>query len=217
MGNGEWGMENEKKGRRHSPPPPCLHSPFSIPHSPFPIPHSPFLRLFLTGARGSGKTTVAGLLAARLGWAAIDADAELEVRAGTSIRELFARHGEAYFRELEAGLLGELARRERVVVATGGGVVLRPENRELLRRSGPVVWLRASPEVMWARVAEDPSSADRRPNLAGGGLDEMRQVLAAREALYRECADHAVETGGRSPEEVAGEVFAWWSGRERLE
>src|SRR5262245_3836350 len=104
MGNGEWGMRRRGVGTRR----PLLAF----------IPPSPFLRLFLTGARGSGKTTVAGLLAARLGWAAIDADAELEVRAGTSIRELFARHGEAYFRELEAGLLGELARRERVVVAT---------------------------------------------------------------------------------------------------
>jgi shikimate kinase len=189
-------------------------------HSPFPIPHSPFVRLFLTGARGSGKSTVAGLLAARLGWAAIDADGELEARAGASIRELFALRGEAHFRDLEASLLAELARREGVVVATGGGVVLRPENRALLRRGGPVVWLRASPEVLWARVAEDPSSSDRRPNLAGGGLDEMRRVLEAREALYRECAHHAVETTGRSPEEVADEVFAWWSGRagrERLE
>lgn len=166
--------------------------------------------LFLVGARGSGKSTVAAALAARLGWAWVDADAAVEARAGCSIRQLFARHGEAHFRDLEAAVLAELAAAARAVVATGGGAVLREANRRLMRRAGAVVWLRARPEALWARVAADATTAARRPDLAGGGLDEMRQVVAAREPLYRECAHLAVETEGRSPQAIADEVARWW-------
>src|SRR4051812_2610937 len=90
-------------------------------------------RIFLIGPRGSGKTTVARLLAAALEWDEIDADAELEARAGCSIREVFETEGEAGFRQREADVLAELCLRNGVVVATGGGVILRPENRERLK------------------------------------------------------------------------------------
>src|SRR4051812_20716847 len=93
-------------------------------------------RLFLVGPRGSGKSTVAALLARRLGWGWVDADALLEERAGRTIRDLFAEEGEPGFREREASLLAELCGRARHVIATGGGVVLRPASREAMRRAG---------------------------------------------------------------------------------
>ncbi|MBY0228554.1 MAG: shikimate kinase, partial [Gemmataceae bacterium] len=144
--------------------------------------------LFLIGARGSGKTTAARLVAERLGRDWIDADAELERRAGRTVSELFAAEGEAAFRALESEVLADLCGRTRLVVATGGGVVLSPINRERMRSTGRVVWLRADPTALWARISADPTTAARRPALAGGGPEEVAQVLAAREALYQECA-----------------------------
>src|SRR3954451_19032791 len=96
--------------------------------------------IFLIGPRGSGKSTVAALAAGRLGMGWIDADTLLESRAGQSIRALFASEGEAVFRQREADLLAELCQLRNHVIATGGGVVLREDNRRLLRQAGLVVW-----------------------------------------------------------------------------
>src|SRR2546423_1679630 len=112
--------------------------------SPHPLTPSPFHPvLFLVGPRGSGKSTLARLLAARLGWDWIDADAELERRSGRCIRDLFTDEGESAFREREAAVLLDLCRLQRHVIATGGGVVMRPDNRARLRATGGVVWLTA--------------------------------------------------------------------------
>jgi shikimate kinase len=164
------------------------------------------LVIFLIGPRGSGKTTVARLLAERLGWAWLDADDELEKRYGQSIRAIFAAEGEAGFREKEAALLAELCGRLHHVIATGGGVVLREANRQRLRASGRVVWLTADIETLWRRLQADDSTAERRPALTIGGREEIAEVLRVREPLYRSCADHVIETAGRSPEEIAAEI-----------
>ena len=113
----------------------------------------------LIGYRGAGKSTVARLLAERLGWAWVDADVELEQRAGCAIRALFEGEGEAGFRRREAALLAELCERPRLVLATGGGVILREDNRALLRRKAWVVWLTADAETLWRRLESDPASA----------------------------------------------------------
>lgn len=165
------------------------------------------MKVFLIGPRGSGKTTVARLLAERLGWSWRDADAVLEERSGKSVRTLFAEEGEAGFREREQAVLAELCRQGPLVVATGGGVVLREANRTLLRRSGWCVWLRADAETLWQRLCADASTTERRPALSGGGHAEVVEVLRCREPLYRECADLVVETAGRTPEAVAEEVL----------
>jgi shikimate kinase len=170
---------------------------------------SPCLLVFLIGARGSGKTTVARLLAERLGWSRVDADEMLEARAGCSIRAVFAAEGEAGFREREAQILAELAQRSRCVIATGGGVVLREANRALLRR-GRVVWLTADADTLWSRMQGDRTTAERRPALTVGGQAEVAEVLRVREPLYRACADLVVPTAGRSPEDIAAEIFAAW-------
>jgi shikimate kinase len=175
------------------------------------------LNIFLIGPRGSGKSTVARLLAARLGWGLVDADAELERRAALTIREVFDREGEAGFRERESAVLADLCRGERQVIATGGGVVLRADNRARLRAGGWVVWLTDAAVVLRQRLMSDTATAERRPSLTGAGavaLEEIEQVLRQRLPLYEECADVALTTGGRTPEEVADAVLAAWRARQ---
>jgi shikimate kinase len=164
--------------------------------------------LFLIGARGTGKTTVARLLAARLQWPWIDADDVIEQQFGRSVRDIFAQEGEAGFRIKEASVLAALCDRRQHVIATGGGVVLRADNRERLRQAGKVVWLTADPVTLWQRLQNDPHTAERRPNLSVGGLVEIEETLRVREPFYRACADSIVSTAGRSPEEVTAVVLA---------
>jgi shikimate kinase len=163
--------------------------------------------LFLIGPRGTGKTTVAQLLAERLGWSWIDADAVLEERCGRSIRLIFEEEGEAGFRQKEAALLEEFCRCRDQVIATGGGVVLGAANRESLRASGQVVWLTADAQVLWQRVQSDATTRERRPPLAGGGLAEIQKLLEARRPLYQECADITIDTTDRSAAAVADEIM----------
>jgi shikimate kinase len=173
------------------------------------------MTLLLIGYRGTGKSTVARLVAERLGWPWIDADVELEQRAGKSIAEIFREDSEKAFRDLESQVLAELIRLERHVLALGGGVVLRPENRKLIKQAGSVVWLTADPATIQSRIAEDPMTAARRPNLtASGGIDEIRTLLAQREPLYRECATLVIDTVGSTLAEVADEILvAKFAGR----
>jgi shikimate kinase len=166
------------------------------------------LALFLIGYRGTGKTTVARLLAQRLGWKWLDADAELEARHGRSIRAIFADEGEAGFRDKEAAVLADLCTLKGHVIASGGGVVLRPENRERLRAAGKVVWLTGDARTLWARLQQDTSTPERRPNLTQGGLAEIEELLKAREPFYAACAHFTVNTTGRSPEEVVEFILA---------
>jgi shikimate kinase len=165
--------------------------------------------VMLIGYRGTGKSTVARLLAERLGWAWIDADDEIERRAGRTIREIFAIGGEVAFRGWESQVVEDLSRRRHSVVALGGGAVLRHENRAWIRE-GWVVWLTAPAETVLARVAADPATASRRPNLTvSGGLAEIQQLLIVREPLYRECADCVVNTVDKTPEQVTGEIVCF--------
>ncbi len=163
----------------------------------------------LIGYRGSGKTTVARQLALRLGWDWIDADVEIELLAGKSIAAIFADDGEEVFRDLESPLVVELCRRQRVAIALGGGAVLREVNREAISTCGAVVWLRASVDDLERRIAADPASAARRPNLtAAGGRVEIERLLAERTPHYRACATLEVETDSRFPAEIADEIAA---------
>ncbi len=183
----------------------------TVHHSP-PFAPSP-TRIILIGYRGSGKTTVGRLLAERLSWEFADADDLIESHAGCSIAAIFKAEGEPGFRDREAAALRELCARDRLVLATGGGAVLRPTNRELLRVAGFVAWLITSPEVAWQRLQIDPATAERRPNLTAiGGIDEVRTLIAAREPLYRELAHFAVNTDTPSPEAVAADILTAWNG-----
>lgn len=165
----------------------------------------------LVGYRGSGKSTVAAPLAARLGCDWIDADAVVEREAGRTIREIFADEGEPGFRARERRAMVELLKRDRLVLAAGGGAVLDPQTRRDVRAAGPVVWLQAPVETLAARIAGDPATAARRPRLLTGDrpagvADEIARLLSLREPLYRESATLIVDTEGRTVAEIVDEI-----------
>jgi shikimate kinase len=160
----------------------------------------------LIGYRGSGKSTVAQALATELGWEAIDADTVTEQEAGCSIREIFAAEGEPGFRRRERDVLSRLLQRDRLVLAAGGGAVLNGETRREMKAAGPVVWLQASVAMLEKRIAADPMTGARRPNLAGGGTDEITRLLMEREPLYRECASHTVDTDNLSVADIVERI-----------
>jgi len=155
----------------------------------------------LTGYRGTGKTTLAPVLAARLGWEWVDADAELQRRAGRSIRDIFATDGEPEFRRLERQTLVDLLQRDRLIIAAGGGAILNEHTRRDLQTAGPVVWLKASVDTIEQRLRTDSATVAQRPHLtSSGGRAEIEQLLAIREPLYRECASIVIETDSLQPD-----------------
>ena len=145
---------------------------------------------------GSGKSTVARQLARRLQQPVFDCDSVIEARLGCSIRTYFGEFGEAAFRDIEAQVFDELTRTGGgSVIATGGGTVLRAENRERMRARGVVIYLRTSPEHIFSRLKRDT----KRPLLqVDDPLRRLRALYAEREPLYREVAHHVVETRGQS-------------------
>ena len=158
---------------------------------------------------GSGKTAVAEALAVKLGWTAIDTDDIIEKQAGITIAELFSSQGEESFRAAETAAICSLEDKgEPLVVSVGGGAVIRPSNREAMRRLGTVVWLRAQPERLAARVG----SGEGRPVLGGGGLGvegaaaRLSELAEQRRPFYEQVADLVVDTDQLVPEEVAGEI-----------
>ncbi len=162
------------------------------------------MNLGLIGYRGTGKTTVAQLLAEMLNWDWVDLDQQIELAAGRSIAEIFQADGEPEFRRIESQVLADHCGCHRTVLATGGGIVLAAENRQRLTQLSAVVWLTASPRTLWQRIQRDAGTGSRRPNLtATGGLAEVERLLQVRAPLYRQCATLEVDTENRSPREVA--------------
>ncbi len=172
------------------------------------------MRITLIGYRGCGKSTLAPLLARRMNCGWVDADVVIEQQAGCTIKEIFAREGEPGFRQREAAVLAELLRRDPLVIAAGGGAILNAQTRQLMRAAGPVIWLQAPLETLAARIAGDATTAERRPNLAGGGTAEIAQMLAFREPLYRETATLTLDTGSRPPAELVDEILAQLADRD---
>lgn len=167
----------------------------------------PLTRIILTGFSGSGKSTVAALLAARLGWESVDTDNLIVERAGRSITQIFAEDGEARFRELETEALREACSREWVVIACGGGAILSATNRKLLADGGFIVCLEARPETLLARLQrEDAGELRQRPLLdTEDALGRIRDLKARRQPYYA-LADYTIHTDSLTPEEVAAEV-----------
>lgn len=171
------------------------------------------LGLALVGYRGTGKSTVGRLLAERTGRPFVDADHEIEARAGRSIRSIFEGSGEPAFRDWEERVLREVAEgRPGAVLATGGGAILREANRRTLRAFGLVVWLRAEPQVLARRLEADARTRAARPALtSAGALHEIADVLASRTPLYQAVADACVDTEGKSIAEVVDAILELWS------
>ena len=160
--------------------------------------------LILAGFMGAGKTTVGKLCAQALGWTFLDTDVEIEQREGKTIPQLFAQHGEAYFRARETELAREIAGRKNLVVATGGGMIMNAENRAVLLQAGVCVALMATPEEVMKRLG--PEAAARRPMLQGGKPEErIAQLLKERAPAYAELHYH-INTNAMTPERIAQHV-----------
>ena len=156
--------------------------------------------LVLVGPMGAGKTSVGRRLAERLGLAFADVDREIEAHAGASVATIFECEGEAGFRARETATLAELLAGEEHLVATGGGAVLDPANRRLLRERGFVVYLRIDVPGQLQRLARDRA----RPLLQREDREDvLRQFAAAREPLYAEIADLGFDTDGMAPGDAA--------------
>lgn len=164
-------------------------------------------RIALVGLRGAGKTSVGQALARELEAPFVELDRRVEALAGMDLANLFALHGEELFHRLEAEALeAVLAEGDHVVIAAGGSIVAAPATFERLLRTCRTVWLHAAPEEHMRRVREQ---GDRRPMQdRPRAMDELRAILAAREPLYARC-ELAVDTTGRSVDDVAAEVLRW--------
>jgi shikimate kinase len=165
--------------------------------------------LALVGFRGTGKTTVGRLLASAMNRRFVDVDREIECRSGRSIAAIFAETGEAAFRDWEECTLAEVFELyPEAVVATGGGSVMREHNRSQMRAFGQIVWLTADPDELARRLQTDERGQDVRPPLTSKGvIEEISHVLRERLPIYQRLADLVIETGGKSPEEVASAIL----------
>jgi shikimate kinase len=149
-------------------------------------------RIALVGMPGSGKSTVGRMLARHLGTRFVDSDHEIEARIGASIRTFFEQHGEARFRDIEHEALDDLTAGSGGIIATGGGAVLRDDNRALLRERTHVVYLRSSPEELFKRLRHDT----QRPLLqVRDPLKRLRDLFELRDPLYLDAAHFVIETG----------------------
>lgn len=165
---------------------------------------SPPLRLALVAMPGAGKSTVGRLLAKTMAMPFVDLDQQLEARLGMGIKAFFAQHGESAFRDAEEQQLAMACAQGPMVLATGGGAVLRPANRDLLHRSCTVVYLRTSPDELFRRLKHDRS----RPLLqVDDPLRKLRELYKERDPLYRRTAHFVIETGRPSVHTLANMIL----------
>lgn len=164
------------------------------------------MNLVLIGYRGTGKSTVGRLLAQRLKRELISTDAEVIRRAGRSIPDIVKASGWDHFRDLESAVCRDLSNRDGLVIDTGGGAILRPQNVACLKSNGTLYWLTAEVATITARIGGDT----QRPSLTGSKsfTDEIEEVLRERRPRYQAAADHVIPTDGRSPEDVARAILA---------
>ncbi len=159
--------------------------------------------IILTGFMGTGKTTLGLLLAKRIDYEFIDTDAMIEGQIGQTITELFQKRGEAAFRKLESELVEKLAQKEGLVIATGGGLVLNPRNVALLRKTGKIICLTASPEEILVRVTKSPNV---RPLLQEEDPQaKIIELLRQRSSVYQQFLQ--LSTSDLSPDKLVEEIL----------
>jgi len=164
---------------------------------------SPSGNIYLVGLMGAGKTSVGRLLAKRLQKSFLDSDHEIEARTGVRIPVIFEIEGEAGFRRREASVVQELVALSDIVLATGGGAVLDPNNREALHSTGTVIYLRAAPSELYLRTRHDRN----RPLLrTADPLAKLEELHRIRDPLYRECAHLIVDTGNQAIRSLVGRI-----------
>lgn len=155
--------------------------------------------IFFIGLMGAGKTTIGRLLAKQLGRDFYDSDVEVERKTGVKIPLIFELEGEAGFRKRETAAIEELSQLRDIVMATGGGAVLLPENRALLKRNGKVIYLRAKVNDLYQRTRHDKT----RPLLQGGNAKQkLERLYQERDPIYTNLADYIVDTGAQSANDI---------------
>ena len=164
------------------------------------------MNIVLIGYRGTGKSTVGKVLAARLGWPQVSTDAEIVRGAGRSVPEIVAQHGWEHFRDLESTVCREFSAQDRLIIDTGGGAILRQENVDCLKKNGVLFWLTASVATIASRIGGDT----QRPSLTGtkSFVEEIEEVLAVRTPKYREAADHIVPTDGCTINQIVETILS---------
>ena len=162
--------------------------------------------IILVGFMGTGKTVTGRVLAERTGLELVDMDSIIEERAGRPISEIFATDGEAGFRKLERALAHELSQRQGLVISTGGGIVLNPDNLADFEKTGLVVCLTASPETIFQRLENDTT----RPLLSGDKKGQISGILATRKPLY-DAIEHQIDGDRLDPEGRAEAILALYT------
>ena len=159
--------------------------------------------IYLIGFMGTGKSTVSRALHRSLAWNEIDVDTVIETEQQTKITDIFAEHGEAYFRDIETACLKSLSERESAIISCGGGAVLCSENVEIMQASGTIVLLTATPETVYQRVKHSTN----RPVLNGNmNVEFITELMEKRREAYEKASQVQVSTDGKSPEEIAKEI-----------
>jgi shikimate kinase len=166
------------------------------------------MNIVLIGYRGTGKSVVAGLVAERLHMAVISMDAQIIKNAGMSIPDIVEKHGWAVFRDMESEVARELSARDSIIIDTGGGVIERSENIDVLQKQGCIIWLQASADVIVSRIQDDIA----RPSLTGekSFTDEVAEILAQRVPKYADAAQYQIDTDQLTPEQVAANIIEIW-------
>jgi len=164
------------------------------------------VNIVLIGYRGTGKSTVANLLAQRLHRPVISTDAEIIAKAGLSIPDIVQQFGWEHFRELETTICRGVTDQKDLVIDTGGGVILKDENVAALKSHGLIFWLTAEISTIAARIGDDT----QRPSLSGAKtfIEEIEEVLHDREPKYRDASDHVVPTDSLTPEQIVESILA---------
>ena len=160
--------------------------------------------IFLIGFMGSGKSTIARLLAKETGKELIEMDETIEAEAGCSINQIFEDHGEGYFRDLESELVARIADKGATVVSCGGGAVLRAENVETMKKNGTIVYLSATPETIYKRVR----NSTHRPLLNGNmNVEYITQLMEKRLPIYEHAADVVVDVNDKEKREIVKKII----------
>ncbi|MBO1512340.1 shikimate kinase [Metabacillus bambusae] len=157
--------------------------------------------IYLTGFMGAGKTTVGELLAEKLNLPVLDSDQQIVKKLNMTIKEIFDLHGESFFRDAETDILKELPT-EDVIITTGGGIVIKDENRALMKKNGQIILLHADVDIIYDRVHSDTN----RPLASKKTKDELHALYHSRVAFYQDCS-FTVGTSNKDIDEIVNEII----------
>lgn len=169
--------------------------------------------IYLIGFMGTGKSTVSKKLRSLLGMREIDMDVAIVRDSHMSINEMFEQYGEMYFRDHETRMLEKIAGYRPAIISCGGGTVLRSQNIEIMKKSGVIVLLTATPQTVFERVR----NGRNRPLLNGHmNVEYIGQLMEKRQETYESACDFRVDTDGRTPDEIAEEIITYYKTLDRI-